>query len=45
MARAVPRVDREGNGHGGGGGGGGGEGVGMGGKELSGGLPGQQYRE
>ena len=43
MARAVPRVDREGNGHGGGGGGGGGEGVGMGGKELSGGLPGQQY--
>ena len=44
MARAVPRVDREGNGHGGGGGGGGGEGVGMGGKELR-GLPGQQYRE
>ena len=43
MARAVPRVDREGNGHGGGGGRGGGEGVGMGGKELSGGLPGQQY--
>ena len=43
MARAVPRVDREGNSHGGGGGGGGGEGVGMGGKELSGGLPGQQY--
>ena len=43
MARAVPRVDREGNGHGGGGGRGGGEGVGMGGKELSGGLPGKQY--
>ena len=43
MARAVPRVEREGNDHGGGGGGGGGEGVSMGGKELSGGLPGQQY--
>ena len=43
MARAVPRVDREGNSHGGGGGGGGGEGTGMGGKELSGGLPGQPY--